>query len=330
LISSLIVDDDALLTLIESSDLDGLVRFIDGLATSRDWDGIEETRDRCREAVERGKQVWGPAEYAEYRLALDAPADRAAAVVGDGKGRYGPGPLWEVAASTHTWDELSPHLKTPTVRAMVGHERALRGDDVDSDQIEWGVLELPLERRSWEPPYPAAVYRSDGVDFPEGDRTEMAWEDLPDAGARLDEDGGVDALLELIKPWWDESSGHADAVHVAGDARSAIRALGPSRARVAEVSFQEALAAMVYAAASGGAYGSRRGTPRARALAWWAVGQLLGYEDHPEEPDALAEGADLTWYLWDPGDRVGGWALHLAVEDSQDGVAWALSAVDMV
>ena len=323
------MDDDALTTLIESSDLDGLVRFIDGLATNRDWVGIEETRDRCREAVERGKQVWGPAEYAEYRLALDAPSDRAAAVVGDGKGRYGPGPLWEVAASTHSWEELAPHLETPTVRAMVAHERALRGDDVDSDGVDWGILEVPVGTRPWEPTYAAAVYRSDGVDFPEGDRTELEWEDLPDAGALLDEEGGVDGLLELVKPWWDESSGHADAVYVAGDARSAIRALGPVRARIAEVSLQEALAAMVYAAASGGAYGSRRGTPRGRALAWWALGQLLGYEDPPDDPDALAEGEDLNWFLWDPGDQVGGWSLHLAVEDTRDEVAWALSAVDM-
>jgi hypothetical protein len=324
------MDDDALTTLIESSDLDGLVRFIDGLATNRDWDGIEEVRDRCREAVERGKQVWGPAEYAEYRLALDAPADRAAAVVGDGKGRYGPGPLWEVAASTHSWEELAPHLVTPTVRAMVAHERALRGDEVDASVIDHGILELPIGTRPWEPTYSAAVYRSDGADFPEGDRVEPEWEDLPDAGERLDEDGGVDALLDVVKPWWDESSGHADAVYVSGDARSAIRALGPARARVAEVTFQEALAAMVYAASSGGAYGSRRGTPRGRALTWWTVTQLLGYEDLPEDPDALAEADELNWYLWDPGDQVGGWALHLAVEDPQDGVAWALSAVDMV
>lgn len=324
------MNEDALTTLIESSDLDGLVRFIDGLATGRDWEGIEETRDRCREAVERGKQVWGPAEYAEYRLALDAPADRAAAVVGDGKGRFGPGPLWEVAASTHTWNELSPLLETPTVRAMVAHERSLRGDAVDGDQIDPKILEIPPEPRPWEPTYPVAVYRSDGVDFPEGERSPLQWQDLEDAGERLAEDAGVDALLELVKPWWDESSGHADAVQVSGDARSAIRALGPKRVRIAEVSFQESLAAMVWAAASGGAYGSRRGTPRGRALAWWAAAQLLGYDDMPEDPDALDEGADLTWYLWDPGDQVGGWSLHLAVEDPQDGVAWAISAVDMV
>ena len=57
----LAVNTETLTTLIESSDLDGLVRFVDGLVASRDWDGIKVMRDRCREAVERGKQVWGPA-----------------------------------------------------------------------------------------------------------------------------------------------------------------------------------------------------------------------------------------------------------------------------
>lgn len=323
------MDEERLVALIESSDLDGLVRFIDGLATGRDWDGIEQTRDRCREAVERGKQVWGPAEYAEYRLALDAPADRAAAVVGDGKGRYGPGPLWEVAASTHGWDVLGPLLETPTVKAMVAHERSLRGDAVDDGAVDPLILEIPAGRRAWEPVYPVAVYRSDGVDFPTGERTDLAWEELGEPCERAPDDGGVEALLDLVKPWWDESSGHADAVTVRGTAREAIRTLGPLRIRIAEVPFQEALAAMVWAAASGGAYGSRRGTPRGRALAWWAVAQLLDRDGLPEDHDELAEGDELTWYLWDPGDQVGGWALHLAVEDPQDGLAWALSAVDM-
>ncbi|MCH8899668.1 MAG: hypothetical protein IH942_04120, partial [Acidobacteria bacterium] len=89
-------------------------------------------------------------------------------------------------------------------------------------------------------------------------------------------------------------------------------------------------AAMVWAAASGGAHGSRRGTPRGRALAWWVVAQLLGYDELPEDDDALVEAEELNWYLWDPGEQVGGWSLHLAVEDPEDEVSWALSAVDMV
>ncbi len=69
---------DDLRTLIEGSDLNGLVRRIDGLVAAREWDGLVELRDACIEAVERGKQLWGVAQFTEYRLALDAPATRPA------------------------------------------------------------------------------------------------------------------------------------------------------------------------------------------------------------------------------------------------------------
>jgi hypothetical protein len=323
------VPDDALTALIESSDLDGLVRYVDGLVTSRDWSGIETMRDRCLEAVERGKQVWGPAEYAEYRLALDGPADRAVAVLGDGKGRYGPGPLWEVAASRHAWVELDPLVTIPTLRALIGHERSIRGDQVDPDSIDGRILEVSPIVESWEPDYPGAVYRADGADFPEGDRSPLVWADLPDEFEIVDDEGAAEALLALVRPWWDESSGHADVIQVEGDALGAIRALGPRRARVADVSLAEALSAMVWTGASGGAFGSRRGTPVGRMLAWWVLAALLGYDEIPDDPSALEEASELRWLLWDPGDAIGGWALHLAVEDPQNGLAWAISAVDM-
>ena len=325
----LAVNTETLTTLIESSDLDGLVRFVDGLVASRDWDGIEAMRDRCREAVERGKQVWGPAEYAEYRLALDGPADHAAGVLGDGKGRYGPGPLWEVAASRHSWSEMEPLVSIPTLRAMIAHERAIRGDSVDPDSIDSNIFEIPPVLQPWEPIYPVAVYREDGVDFPEGDRVPLDWVDLPQAGTQIDDEGPGEALLALVRPWWDESSGHADAVQVEGDALAAIRTIGPHRARVADVTLGEALAAMAWTGSSGGAYGSRRGTPIGRAMAWWVLATLLGYDEMPDDPGDLEEAAELRWVLWDPGDAVGGWALNLAIEDPQDGVAWAISAVDM-
>jgi hypothetical protein len=324
------VHDDALTGLIESSDLDGLVRFIDGLVTVRDWSGIEIVRDRCREAVERGKQVWGPAEYAEYRLALDGPPERAVAVLGDGKGRYGPGPLWEVAASRHSWDQLQSLVTVPTLRALIGHERSIRGDDVAPDSVDRHILEIPPTIEPWEPVYPTAVYRADGADFPEGDRSPLVWTDLPSTFAVVDDEGAGEALQGLVRPWWDESSGHADVVQVEDGALGAIRALGPHRARVADVTLAEALSAMVWTGASGGAFGSRRGTPVGRTLAWWVLAALLGYDEIPEDPAVLEEAAEFRWVLWDPGDAVGGWALHLAVEDPQDGTAWAISAVDMI
>lgn len=323
------MDNDALTALIESSDLDGLVRYVDGLVTGRDWQGMEEMRDRCREAVRRGKQVWGPAEYAEYRLALDAPAQHAVAVLGDGKGRYGPGPLWEVAASRHAWNDLDPLVTVPTLRALIAHERSIRGDDLADAAIDDQILEVPVSLQSWEPPYPTAVYRSDGADFPEGERSPLTWTDLPPSATSVDDEGVGEALMALVRPWWDESSGHADVVQVDGDARAAIRALGPHRVRLAGVGLAEALSAMVWTGASGGAFGNRRGTPVGRSLAWLVLASALGYSEVPDDPALLAEAAELQWFLWDPGDATGGWALHLAVEDPTDGVAWAVSAVDM-
>ncbi|HHC08823.1 MAG TPA: hypothetical protein ENK55_08915 [Actinobacteria bacterium] len=319
---------ETLTGLIEASDLVGLVAYVERLVREGDWDGLVELRDRCREAVERGKQVWGPAEYAEYRLALDAPAAYAGRVVAEGKGRYGHGPLWEVAASTHRFSDLAPHLESPRVRALVAHERVIRGEEIDEGAGD-PVIPLPLRLGSWEPTYAVADYGPDRVDFPEPGGTEPVWEELGDAGEPIPDDGPAAALLELVRPWWDESSGKAECVAVAGDARGAIRALGPRRVRISEVSATEAVAHMAWAAASGGAYGRRRGTPIGRLNAWWVVAELLGYEDLPDDPEVFAEElGELRWYRWDPGDRIGGWGLHVAIEDPAEGFAWALSAVD--
>jgi len=323
------MDAERLNTLVESSDLDELVRFIDGLAGARDWVGIEKTRDLCLEAVDRGKQVWAPAAFAEYRLARDAPGPHAAAVIGDGKGRYGLGPLWEVAASTHSWAELDPYLDTPTTRAFAAHERVIRGEDLRGAPIDHRVLDLPLVLEPWEPDYPVALYRADRADFPDEQTPALTWVDLPPAAPRMPDDGPADALLELVRPWWDESSGHAEAIQVEGTAEEAIRALGPHRVRLGEVALPRVLAAMVWAGASGGAYGRRRGSPSGRSGAWWVLAQALGFDETPEDAGDLAEAEDLRWVLWDPGDRVGGWSLNLAIEDRDEGISWTISAVDM-
>ncbi len=319
-----------LTTLIEGSDLAGLIRRIDGLVSAREWDDIVDLRDRCIEAVDRGKQLWGVAQFAEYRLALDAPGPMAGQVVKEGAGRFALGPLWEVAASTHSWDELAPHVADDRLRTLIAHERLLRGEPVAVSEIDPHVLEVPLVVQAWEPQYPVAAYRSDRADFPEPDWSALAWTELADPVAREPEDDALEALLALTAPWTEQSNGRSEGVVVVGSALEAIRTLGPHRVRSAEIDAAEALALMTWTGASGGAYGRRRGSPVGRMQAWWALAALLGYEE-VDDPDALGSDAgDLRWVLWDPGDQIGGWGFHLAVEDPEDNLAWAVSAVDAV
>jgi hypothetical protein len=324
------MDSDRLRALIESSDLDGLVRFIDGLVEAREWDGLVAVRDGCVEAVERGKQVWGAAQFVEYRMALDAPAEYVGAVVLPGAGRFALGPLWEVAASTHTWAELDPHLTDPAARAFAAHERSIRGEDVGDPDIDPRIVEVPLRLQTWEPDYPVAVYRSDRADFPERALPDLDWVELPGAPRVGERDEAIDGLLELVKPWIEDSSGRGEGTCVEGAAHDAIRALGPHRVRMAEIGFDDALSLMVWTGASGGAYGRRRGTPAGRAATWWALAALLGAEDDwPPDPAWMGDtAAALRWWVWDPGDRVGGWNFHLAVEDLDVGLAWSVTAVD--
>jgi len=318
-----------LTTLIEASDLDGLIRRIDGLVSAREWDDVVELRDRCIEAVDRGKQLWGVAQFAEYRLALDAPGEFAGQVVREGAGRFALGPLWEVAASKHPWDEIAPHVDDSRLRTLIAHERLLRGEIVNA-ALDSHVLEVPLRLQEWEPDYPVAAYRSDRADFPELEWTALGWVELPDPVARLSGDDALESLSVLVSPWTEQSNGRAVGCFVAGTALEAIRTLGPHRVRAAEIDGGEALAFMAWTAASGGAYGRRRGSPVGRMHAWWALAALLG-KDEIDDPDELGSGlGELRWWRWDPGDQIGGWAFHLAVEDREDGLAWAVSAVDAV
>ncbi len=321
---------DNLSTLIESSDLSGLSKYVDRTCGESAWDRLVEVRDRCNEATKRGKQVWAIAQYAEYRMALDGPAPLAASVLSDGRGRFALGPLWEVAASTHTWEELRSHVSVPTVRAMAAHERSIRGEVVDDSDIDRHVIGIPATLASWEPRYPVAEYRPDRAVFPDDIfDIAMEWIELPGPVDQKPDDAVCDVLSDLVRPWWEDSLGKAEVITVDGTLEEGIRSLGPHRVRVAEVDVATALEAMAWAGASGGAHGRRRGTPIGRAGAWWVLLEVLGYDEVPEDLDAIgSEAAELRWVLWDPGDRIGGWNLHLGIEDAENGVAWVLSAVD--
>jgi hypothetical protein len=51
--------------------------------------------------------------------------------------------------------------------------------------------------------------------------------------------------------------------------------------------------------------------------------------DWPPPPEALAAELErLEWFLWSDRTPGTGWVLRLAVEDPDEGLAWALGAVD--
>jgi hypothetical protein len=107
--------------------------------------------------------------------------------------------------------------------------------------------------------------------------------------------------------------------------------LGVTDARVAPLPPSDALALLAWAAASGGAHGRRRGAARGRFDAWWAAAALTGLDDDwPPDPDELGAAiAELRWWWWDAAEPDTGWTLRIALEDPVDGLAWAVTAVDI-
>ena len=312
---------------VSDPELEELFREIDRLASRREWDGLLALRDRARAAFERGKQHWPAAAHAEYRLALEAPAEYAGAVIVEGAGRFALGPLSEVAASTHTWAELAPHIAEGPLRSIAAHERIVRGEDLRADdRVDPLVLPLPLALEEWETAYALATYRPDKADFPLPSLPTPVAVDLPLAPQEwtTDADEAL-ALRALVATWLTDSNGQSDAVAVEGSAQTAIAALGVTKARVAELDLADAMALMAWAGASGGAEGRRRGMAWGRFLAWECSAVLAGVDI---EDDVGGAAAELRWFVWDTGIAETGWSLRLAVEDPEAGCAWALAATD--
>jgi hypothetical protein len=307
-------------------ELDGLLHDVERLCSARDWPGLLALRARARASHERGRQHWPAAEYAEYRLALEAPGEFAAQVLVEGAGRFAFGPLTEVVASTHTWEQLAPHLDTGPLAAIAAHERVVRGDDLTGDErVDASVLTVPLALLEWEPAYPVATYHADKADFPAPADPAIEPVDLPPAPFEHTTD--VDetyALRGLAATWIDESSGRADAVAVNGTALQAVAALGVPDARIARLTPGQAFARMSWAGASGGASGRRRGMAWGRYLAWECTSILL----QVDIADVGTHVDELAWFAWDDSLPQLGWSLRLAVEDPVEECAWAVSASD--
>lgn len=315
-----------LAALVDAADPDPLLIAVDGLAASRDWDAMVDLAHRCREAVELGRQLWSVAMHVDYRLAWEAPGPYAAAVLLPGADRFTLGPLAEVAASTHTYGELAPHVGLDFVRTQLAAERALRGEDL---RAEVGDAEVPGVVQPWEPGYALPRYRDRSAAFPQPEvatRTVGPHEPLPSA-PRLPGDEGADALEEVARTWAVSSEGTSAAVVVEGDARTAVGTLA-GRAGLLPVASDEALSLLQWAGASGGAYGRRPGGARGRDAAWFAAAALTGLPWPPDPAELGAAVEELRWYRWTPPARESGWVLRVAVEDPVDGLAWAVEALD--
>jgi Family of unknown function (DUF6183) len=316
---------------VETGDLNALLRAVDGLCASRSWEALIELAQLCERAIERGKQLWPITSHIDYRLALEAPGEYAAEVLRPEVGRFAHGPLTEVAASSHTWEELAPFIEIPQAAAYVAQERVIRGEVLTGDgRAHPEVLELPLRLEPWEPAYPVATFKATYVEIPE------VWEPAapvrmedPRPAEPLDEPEIQHALLDLVQPWTSESNGAARAAVVEGDATAAASSLALGTVRMGVLEPAEALQWMAWAAASGGAYGRRRGVALGRFLTWY-TSSLLADQPWPAAPDELGRAlGELRWYRWDEGDPDQGWALRIAVEDPNHGWAAAIGATDL-
>lgn len=334
--------------LLGRGDLDELVREIDRMAVRGDWDDVLWLRERCGLAAERlGKQLWGAAQYAAYRVALEAPGPLAASVVEPGAARFALGPLTEVVAQDHTWAELADHLPHRVSAAMVAQERVIRGEDLRGDErARPAELDLPLVLQPWEGSYPLPEYRES--ELLEGGPDPLDADPAAAVGGSSDEGAGSrdprdgpprrlvrleSALEDLAGPWASESTGEVRVATVEGDAAAAVAALVPGQVRMRPLTVPQAMARMAWAAASGGRLGRRRGLAAGRSAAWWAAHQVAGLR-FPAAPAMLGEELRLRrWYWFEAavsGDDASGagWSLRLAVDDPRDGWAAAVRAHD--
>jgi len=300
------------------------LRAVDGLVSARDWDGLLDLADACEHALERGKQLWPIVAHAEYRIALEAPADLAANMLGSPLNRFMLGPLTEVIASTHSWAEVADEIETPHDAAFVAHERVLRGEDVGDDlRAHAETVDVPLRLFGWEPPYALATYRADHVEVAEPLlRPPRLREEEPQPDPLAEDSALSEALLDLVAPWTTQSNGAARAVVVEGTALGAASALTGNRLRIAPLEGWQAVRWIAWAAASGGAHGRRRGAAFGRSAALHLLGMLV------EEPgDALSS---IEWCAWDEGEPEKGWVLRLSFGSREEGWAAAVAATDLL
>ena len=317
--------------LVHRADLDGLVRLVDKFCADANWAALLELRNRSRAALVTGRQLWPVATLAEYRLALWAPAHWAASVLDEESGMFTIGPLTEVVAQNHRFEELRSHLVDGPRLGFIAHECALRGQPMPADL--GNPLDIPFDVQNWEPQYCLAEYSDDGVSAPAPplkDSFAAPATPITGGGERVDDPAVELAVRQLIEPWITSSNGRAEIVAVEGSAGNAVAALGVTAGRLSPITPSLAMAWLAWAGATGGAHGRRRGAAIGRFGAWWVVAALADLTDSwPVGPDEIGRAvAALEWFWWDAGEPRLGWELQLAVADPAEGYAWAISAHD--
>ena len=323
--------------LIDRSDLDGLVRTVDDLCSSRDWSSLLQLRNSCRLATASGKQLWPASTLAEYRIALLAPSRIAAQVLEEGSGRFTLGPLTEVIAQNHQWSELQHELPHSPIASFIAHECALRGQQIENPSEVFAALETPLELQPWEPNYELAVYRDNSAEFPSPELPPTSTSHVVTAAAsseiaNIQDNAVVDAVHQLVGAWTTSSNGTLQVVAARGDETHALTSLGFASATLRALQPTQALALLAWAGASGGAFGRRRGAAAGRDSAWWLLGALSGLADQwPLKNDEIGDVLNsLKWWWFDADQSPTGWQLQLVIVDEQRGLSWAINARDSV
>jgi len=312
--------------LINSADLDGLVRLIDDYCETRSWHDLLGLRDACKAAVANGRQVWPASTLAEYRLALLAPAEIAVQVVDEEAGRFTMGPLTEVIAQNHQWSELSEFLQPSPTSTYIAYECGIRGQQVDGELFP--ALESPCTLLPVESNYALAEYHDNEAKFPTPAIPEMG----NASSANVVQDSEVStAFHQLVDAWTTQSNGELRISCVDGSVLDALAALEVQEARLSLLTSSDALAWLTWAGASGGAHGRRRGNALGRDAAWWTIAALT--QQTPQWPlsnDDLETAVNsLQWFWWDANEPTTGWNVQLCVHHADRNRSWAISLNDV-
>ncbi len=320
----------------ESARIQSLIAEVDSLCTDDRWDDVLELRDRCKLAVARGHQWWPAAAWAEYRVALDGPGPLAASVLESNLSRYTLGPFAEVAASTHSWEELRPYLERSPASSLFAFECIALGDDLRADDVFRGlppVFDAPSWREPWEPNYGPVTYHLDRVEhlapilptpgvFSSGAFSAGGTAERPVSGSvsaeRVEDPDTCEALTALVSPWSDSLAWTVDSAAFEGSPAESVNAWPSGQlGGLTSVPSPDALRYLAWLAASGGPVGRRRGLASARSAVWWVLLQLSGLVDDLDgEPvesagqaffEALgAAVGSLNWFTWPAAARGAG------------------------